>query len=67
MHAFQAAEGVRPLVRQVLEKTVPLYSFRYTSPTFPEFGQRYIPVEVQVNLVRRSGRDELGYFAPISH
>ena len=57
---------MKPLVRQVLGKTVPLYSFRYTSRSFPEFGQRYIPVEVQVNLVRRSGRDELGYFAPLS-
>ncbi len=66
VYAFRSPEGVNPLARQVLERAVPLYSFRYTSPTFPEFGQKYIPLEVQVNLVRRSGRDELGYFAPIS-
>lgn len=66
VYSFQAPEGALPLVRDALRRAAPLYTFRYTSTTFPEFGTRYIPLEVQVNLVRRNGRDELGYFAPLS-
>ncbi|MDR3201274.1 MAG: hypothetical protein LBT68_07420, partial [Spirochaetales bacterium] len=40
-----------------------LLSYRSSRPT--DFGRAYIPVEVEVNLVRRSGRDEAGYFAPL--
>ncbi|MDR1931504.1 MAG: 6-bladed beta-propeller [Spirochaetales bacterium] len=40
-----------------------LLSYRSSQPT--DFGRAYIPVEVEVNLVRRSGRDEAGYFAPL--
>ncbi len=66
VYSFQAAEGVNPLIKAALSREEPLYTLRYTSPTYPQFGQKYIPLEVQVNLIRRSGRDELGYFAPLS-
>ncbi len=41
------------------------YLLRYRSANDTDFGRRYIPMEVEATLVRRSGRDEAGYFGPI--
>jgi hypothetical protein len=40
------------------------YTIRYASSSDAEFGQRYLPVEVEVTLQKTSGRDECGYYAP---
>jgi len=40
------------------------YTIRYTAPGDAQFGQRYLPVEVEVTLQKTSGRDESGYYAP---
>lgn len=41
------------------------YTFRFESESRIDFGREYIPLEIEVNYLRKSGRDELGYFAPI--
>lgn len=43
------------------------YVLTYQSITPPEFGTRYIPLGVEVNHFKKSGRTELGYFAPRSN
>ncbi|MEM9424786.1 MAG: hypothetical protein AAF975_08380, partial [Spirochaetota bacterium] len=42
------------------------YTLGFTSTAFTDLARRYIPVEAVVRYVRRSGKDELGYFAPLS-
>ena len=42
------------------------YTLNFTSTAYTDLARRYIPVEVLVRYVRRSGKDELGYFAPLS-
>ena len=41
------------------------YVLTYQSITPPEFGTRYIPLGVEVQHYKKSGRTELGYFAPM--
>jgi len=38
-------------------------SYVSTLPT--NFGENYLPLETEVYLLNRSGRDESGYFAPL--
>lgn len=42
------------------------YLLRYRSTANTDFGRTYIPVEVEATLIRRSGRDEAGYFGPLT-
>lgn len=42
------------------------YVLSYHTITPPENGLRYIPVSVEVNVFRKSGRNELGFFAPLN-
>jgi len=66
--AFQAFEpgGMRDVMKEVRARLIPTYTIRYTSPTPPQFGDAYIPFEVEVTLQKTSGRDEAGYYAPPS-
>jgi hypothetical protein len=58
--------GMKDVVTEMGARLIPTYTIRYTSPTPPQFGDAYIPFEVEVNVQKTSGRDELGYFAPPS-
>ncbi len=42
------------------------YTLHYESQAYTDLARRYIPVEVAVRYVRRSGIGELGFFAPLS-
>jgi len=42
-----------------------MYQLKYTSTMSTDFGRSFLPVEVEVQLLERSGRDEIGYFAPL--
>ena len=42
-----------------------MYRLSYTSMLTKEYGQAYLPVEVEAYLMNRSGRAETGYFAPL--
>lgn len=59
------AEGLSSIVQDVINIPVALYSFSYTSALPTNFGEKYLPVEVEAYLLNRSGRDEAGYFAPL--
>jgi DNA-binding beta-propeller fold protein YncE len=59
-----AAGGMREVMAAVKTRETARYTIRYTSASDAEFGQRYLPLEVEVTLQKTSGRDELGYYAP---
>jgi DNA-binding beta-propeller fold protein YncE len=61
-----APGGMKDVVKEMGSRVVPTYTIRYTSPTPPQFGDAYIPFEVEVTVQKISGRDEAGYYAPPS-
>lgn len=65
--SFQALDpqGVGRLLEQRRNSNQGNYTFRFESAALTDFGREYIPLEIEVNYLRKSGRDELGYFAPI--
>lgn len=58
-------EGLSRIIDDILDIPNGIYSFSYTSTMTTNFGQKYLPVEVEAYLLNRSGRDETGYFAPL--
>jgi hypothetical protein len=54
----QAFENIRA-------KRLGRYILEYNAITPSEFGLRYIPVAIEVNYFKKSGRGSLGYFAPL--
>jgi hypothetical protein len=54
----QAFENIR-------SKRLGRYILEYNAITPSEFGLRYIPVTIEVNYFKQSGRGSLGYFAPL--
>ena len=60
-----AEKGLSPIIEDLIEKPIGSYQLSYTSTLPTDFGRAYLPVEVEVRLLTRSGRDETGYFAPL--
>lgn len=58
-------EGLKNVVRDIIEIPQGIYQLQYTSALQTNFGEKFLPVEVEVYLLNRSGRDETGYFAPL--
>lgn len=58
-------EGLSSIADDVADNPSGLYYFSYTSVLSSNFGEKYLPVEVEAYLLNRSGRDETGYFAPL--
>jgi len=56
--------GVAPMVERILEHSSGRYILSYRSTRNSDFGRAYLPVETQVSVFGRSGRGELGFFAP---
>lgn len=59
-------EGIGGILDEVMSKPTGTYSLSYESSSSTDFGRAYIPLEVETFLIRRSGRDESGYFAPLN-
>ncbi|MDR2144733.1 MAG: 6-bladed beta-propeller [Treponema sp.] len=57
--------GVGPAIRSIAEKGSGAYALSYRSSLPTNFGNDYLPVEVEVYFLERSGRDRTGYFAPL--
>ena len=58
-------EGLEFVVDDLIELPKGIYQLSYTSSMSTNFGERYLPMEIEVYLMNRSGRDETGYFAPL--
>jgi hypothetical protein len=58
-------EGIGPVLRDLVRKPNGNYSLRYRSQLPTEFGTAYLPLDVEVYLMDRSGRDSIGYFPPL--
>lgn len=63
-YVFQP-EGLSGVVPALIDEPSGLYTFSYTSALPTNFGEKYLPLEVETYLFNRSGRDESGYFAPL--
>ncbi|MDR2965491.1 MAG: 6-bladed beta-propeller [Treponema sp.] len=57
--------GIGELIKSVADTPVGFYSFTYTSRLRTDFGRAWLPLEAEVYLMERSGRDSTGYFPPI--
>ncbi|WP_461248041.1 NHL repeat-containing protein, partial [Treponema sp. R6D11] len=57
--------GIGELIKGVVDTPTGLYSFTYTSRLPTDFGRAWLPIEVEVYLMERSGRDNIGYFPPL--
>ncbi|MCR4900732.1 MAG: hypothetical protein K5907_07960 [Treponema sp.] len=58
-------EGLGSIVNDIIALPQGTYQLRYVSALQTNFGEKYLPVEAEVYLMNRSGRDESGYFAPL--
>lgn len=65
MYYVYRAEGLAPVVEDLIALPSGLYQFSFTSNQTTEFGKKYLPIEVETYLLNRSGKDESGYFAPL--
>jgi hypothetical protein len=59
------SEGIAPELRKLSERPTGSYTLSYRSALPTDFGRAYLPIEVEVYLMERSGRDSTGYFAPL--
>ena len=58
-------QGLSYVVKDMIELPQGIYQLSYTSAMSTNFGTNYLPLEAEVYLLNRSGRDETGYFAPL--
>ena len=58
-------EGLGSIVKDIINLPQGTYQLKYVSALQKNFGEAYLPVEAEVYLMNRSGRDESGYFAPL--
>jgi len=57
--------GIGELIKSAAQTPCGIYSFTYNSKLPTDFGRAWLPVEVEVYLMERSGRDNTGYFPPL--
>jgi DNA-binding beta-propeller fold protein YncE len=58
-------EGITPVLNGLNSKPVGSYTLSYRTGLSTDFGRAYLPVEAEVYLMERSGRDATGYFPPM--
>ena len=58
-------EGLAEIVENIVDAPQGVYQLSYVSTLPTNFGENYLPLETEVYLLNRSGRDESGYFAPL--
>jgi len=59
------SEGITPEISSLRERPSGYYALSYRSNLPTDFGRAYLPLEAEVYLMERSGRDSTGYFAPL--
>ena len=58
-------EGIIREISKITDNPSGSYFMSYRSNMFTDFGRAYLPLEVEVYLMERSGRDSKGYFPPL--
>jgi DNA-binding beta-propeller fold protein YncE len=58
-------EGIAPVLGRLGSRPSGSYTISYRSGLSTDFGRAYLPVEAEVYLLERSGRDATGYFPPM--
>ncbi|MFQ3546814.1 MAG: 6-bladed beta-propeller [Termitinemataceae bacterium] len=64
MSLYQS-RGITSTLQQIRQAPSGYYQLTYTSQLPTDFGRAFLPVEAEVYLLNRSGRDAVGYFAPL--
>jgi DNA-binding beta-propeller fold protein YncE len=59
------SRGIGELIKSTADIPSGLYSFTYTSRLLTDFGRAWLPIEAEVHLLERSGRDNTNYFPPL--
>jgi DNA-binding beta-propeller fold protein YncE len=57
--------GIGEMIRGIAARPSGVYILTYRSQLPTDFGRAYLPVEAEVYLMERSGRDSSGYFPPL--
>ncbi len=63
---YFAPSGIAGVVGKVKARITPLYTLKFKSRMPYEFGEKYVDLQLEVVLLRKNGRAESGYFAPLS-
>jgi DNA-binding beta-propeller fold protein YncE len=58
-------EGIGPVLQSLGANPSGAYTLSYRSQLPTDFGRAYMPIEAEVYLLERSGRDQIGYFPPL--
>ena len=58
-------QGLSEVVSNIIQTPQGVYQLKFVSSMMTNLGDKYLPVETEVYLLNRSGRDETGYFAPL--
>jgi len=59
------SQGIASVLKKIRQSPSGSYTIQYRSQLPTDFGRAFLPVEAEVYLLERSGRDALGYFAPL--
>ena len=59
------SEGIMPEINNLKKQSSGIYVLNYHSALPTDFGRAYLPLDAEVYLMERSGRDSTGYFAPL--
>jgi DNA-binding beta-propeller fold protein YncE len=58
-------QGIREMIENLADTPSGLYSISYRSHLPTDFGRAWLPIEAEVYLMERSGRDTSGFFPPL--
>ena len=58
-------EGLKDVYKTIIEKKLGTYRLSFDSVLPTNFGRAYLPLETEIYVLNRSGREETGYFAPL--
>ncbi len=65
VYAVSRPRGLGDFVAELGSAPSGRYRLGFVSKADPEFGQAYLSVAAEAYLYKKSGRDELGYYAPL--
>lgn len=63
--ALYRPQGIGEMIKSITDTPSGWYSISFRSSQFSDFGRAWLPLEVEVYLMERSGRDNTGYYPPL--